>query len=59
MDDYDNLDAGLRLKIKNYLNRNKVFLRGIWIEKNRANLEEVAVKEICKNSMSFDEFAIQ
>lgn len=50
------LDAGMRLKIKNYANRNKVFFNGIWIEKTRANLEEAAIRTLCKEEKSFDEF---
>ena len=36
LDDNQNLDFGLRLKIKNYLNRNKLYLDGRWIDKKRA-----------------------
>lgn len=53
------LDAGMRLKIKNYINRNKIFIDGIWIDKTRASLEEAAVRTLCKEEMSFEDFAIQ
>ena len=55
-DDYHHLDYGFRLKIKNYLNRNRLFLDGRWIEKKRANLEEYVVRKYCRENVSFDEF---
>ncbi len=56
LDDYHNLDLGFRLKIKNYLNRNKLFLDGKWVDKTRADLEEYAVRKFCTENVSFDEF---
>ena len=55
-DDYHNLDLGFRLRIKNYLNRNKLFLDGRWIEKNRAELEEYVIRKYCTNTVFFNEF---
>lgn len=55
-DDYHNLDLGFRLKIKNYLNRNKLFLDGKWVDKTRADLEEYAVRRFCTENVSFEEF---
>ena len=55
-DDYRNLDLGIRLKIKNYLNRNKLFLDGKWIEKERADLEEYVVRKYCRENVTFAEF---
>ena len=57
VDDYHNLDFGFRLKVKNYLNRNKLYLDGRWIEKNRAELEEYVIKKYCRDSVSFEEFS--
>lgn len=34
LEDQQGLDVGLRLKIKNYLNRNKIFVDNTWITKN-------------------------
>ena len=51
------LDIGLRLKIRNYLHRNKVFVDGRWVKKRRAELEDVAVKRLCQENVSFAEFA--
>ena len=56
VDDYHHLDYGFRLKIKNYLNRNKLFLDGKWVEKKRANLEEYIVRKYCRDTVSYEEF---
>ena len=50
------IDAGLRLKIKSYLNRNKVFIDGHWVEKKRYDLEETAVRMLCKEDTAFSDF---
>jgi len=55
-DDYHNLDFSFRLKIKNFLNRNKLFLDGRWVDKTRADLEEYAVRKFCTENVSFDSF---
>lgn len=56
LEDYEGLDAGLRLKIKNYLNRNKLFVDGTWVEKRRASLEELVVRKFCREDVSFCDF---
>ena len=56
-DDYHNMDLGFRLRIKNYLNRNKLFLDGRWVDKTRADLEEYVVRKYCTENVSFDKFA--
>lgn len=56
LEDSKKLDTGLRLKVKNYLNRNKLFVDGSWVEKCRADLEEVVVRKFCKEDVSFDAF---
>ena len=50
------LDAGLRLRIKNYINRDKIYIDGKWIKKNRASLEAIAVKKYCTEPVTFTEF---
>ena len=50
------LDAGLRLKIRNYMNRNRIFVDDIWIEKRRANIEEYVIRKYCKDEVSYEEF---
>ena len=57
MEDHTGLDAGLRMKINNYLNRDKVYVDGVWIRKSRAELERVAVRKLCGEQLSFKEFA--
>ncbi len=52
------LDAGLRLKIKNYLNQNKIYIDGAWIEKKRIALEQAAVRRFCQEEVSFDQFVL-
>ena len=55
-EDQQGLEAGLRLNVKNYLNRNKLYVDGRWVEKRRADLEEVAVRKFCTEDVSFEEF---
>ena len=50
------LDTGLKLKIKNYLNRNKIYVDGIWVEKKRASLEETVARKFCNDSMGYADF---
>ena len=56
--DDTSLDVGLRLKAKNYINRNRVFIDGRWIEKRRGQLEDEAIRKYCKEDMSFDDFCL-
>ena len=56
--DNKQLEAGLRLKIRNYLNRNKVHLRGRWVEKKRAVLEPIALEHCGQSSIAFDDFCV-
>ena len=52
----EGLSAGLRLKIKNYLNRNKLYIDGMWIDKKRADLEELVARKFCRDDVSFDDY---
>lgn len=56
LEDSQHLDIGLRLKIKNYLNRNKILVDGIWVEKKRAELEMVVVRKFCQDDTTFGDF---
>lgn len=47
----------LKFKIQDYLNRNKVLINGILIEKNIANIEDYALLVLCQDEMTYDEFA--
>lgn len=51
-----NLDPGLRYRIRNYLNRDKVFIDGNWIEKKLKPIEDVVVKKLCKEDTSLADF---
>lgn len=55
--DNRNLDAGMRLRIKNYINRNKIYIDGKWIEKTRVALEPAIIKKFCKDETSFSRFS--
>ena len=57
LEDKKGLEVSQRLKIKNYLNRNKLYVDGIWVEKKRADLEKFVVKKFCQQDVSFDCFA--
>ena len=50
------LDVGFKLKITNYLNRNKIYVDGNWIEKKRTCIEDVVLAKFCKDQVSFEEF---
>ena len=56
LEDNTGLDAGLRMKIRNYINRNKVFIDGIWVDKTRVSLERAAARKLCGEQVSFDDF---
>lgn len=56
LEDSQHLDIGLRLKIKNYLNHNKILVDGIWVEKKRAELEMVVVRKFCQDDTTFGDF---
>lgn len=59
LNDPKSLGLGMRLKIKNYCNRDKLFVDGVWVEKRRSALEQVAARRICADSISFSKFCIQ
>jgi len=50
------LDPGLRQRVRNYLNRDKLFLNGRWIPKKRGALERHVVENFCAEDVSYDEF---
>lgn len=50
------LEAGLRLKIKNYLNRDKYFVDGMWVDKNHVELERVVARKFCCEDTAFSDF---
>ena len=56
LEDKNRLEVGLRLRIKNYLNCNRLYIDGTWVEKSRTKLEELVVKKFCQKAVSFDRF---
>lgn len=56
LEDRENIEAGLRYKLYNYINRNKILIDEIWVEKKRADLEIAIVKKFCKDDKTFNEF---
>ena len=50
------LNAGMRLKVKKYINRDKVYIDGMYIPKRRAELEEAVVRKFCTDNVSFTDF---
>ena len=57
VEDAGHLDVGLRLKIKAYLQRGRLFIDGQWVDKTRAALEPVVAQKFCMEDTSFAEFA--
>lgn len=52
----NSLEKSLRVKIKDYINRNKLFVDGVWIERKRSALELHVLKQFCREEVSFDKF---
>lgn len=50
------LGAGMRLKVKKYINRDKVYIDGMYIPKNRADLEDAVVRKFCSDNVCFSDF---
>lgn len=55
LEDMD-LSAGMRLKVKKYINRNKIYVDGMYIEKQIADLEEFVIRKYCTDDVSFSDF---
>ena len=51
------IDLNLKFKIQNYLNRNKILLDGVFVEKNRVDIEDFIMSKICNDELSFDAFS--
>lgn len=50
------IDLILKLKIKDYLNRNKILIDGQLIEKQRSDIEDYALSKVARDELSYDEF---
>ncbi len=56
VEDRERLGLGLRLKIKSYLHRNKVFLDGEWIDRKRGELERVVMRRFFTEVTPYEEY---
>ena len=50
------LSPALRLRIRNYLYRNKVYADGTWINKRRSDMEDYVLRKYCRDGCHLDEF---
>ncbi len=50
------IEAGLRMKIRNYLNCNKIRIGNRWVEKKRSALEPVVLEKYGRDTISFEDF---
>lgn len=51
-----NIDVSLKLRISNYLNKDKINIGGNWVKKTRTDLENVVLKICCKDEVPYEEF---
>lgn len=56
VDDQEHLDAGLRIRIRNYLNRDKLYVDGTWVELKRREIERLVVRKFCRENTTFSEY---
>lgn len=50
------IDIGLKFKIQDYLNRNKILLDGVLVERKRVDIENFVMQKFCRDELTFDEF---
>ena len=55
----DKVDLILKFKIQDYLNRNKILIDGRFVEKQRSEIEIIALEKVCRDELTFDQFAEQ
>ena len=53
------IDLTLKMRITDYLNKDKVLIDGILIDRNRASLEDYFMSKHCLNDIVFEDFAVQ
>ncbi len=53
------IDLSLKFKIQDYLNRNKILIDGILIERRRVDIENYAISKLCTDELTFDAFTEQ
>lgn len=51
------VDLALKFKIQDYLNRNKILLNGVMVDKNRSSIEDFVLSQLCKDELNYEEFA--
>ena len=54
--DVNNLDIGIRQRIKIKMNENRVYIDGEWIERSKYSLENYVVKRFCQENTYYDDF---
>ena len=54
-----NIDLILKYKIQNYLNKNKILIDGILIEKQRLYIEDYALSKLAVEEITYNDFAEQ
>lgn len=52
------VDSNIKFNIEKYLNRNRLYIDGVLIEKHRSTIECYALSKIACDELSFDEFAV-
>lgn len=52
----DKIALSLKFKIRDYLNRNKIIIDGVLIEKQRKAIENYVLSKYCRDEVSFDDF---
>lgn len=50
------LDAGFKLRVKSFFNRDSLYIDGEWVRLKRGELEAALVKKYCKEDTSYDSF---
>ena len=53
------ISLALKIKIKNYLNKGKIFIDGIWIENRRKAIENHFLRNFSEEPVSFENFALK
>ena len=50
------IETGLRMKIRSYLNRDKIRIGNRWVEKKRSALEPIVLELYSRDAISYDDF---
>ena len=52
------LDVSLKIRIRDYLNRNKIEIDGELLDKNRRDIEDFVLAHYCQDEITFDKFVL-